>query len=93
LAVDAAGNLYIADRGNNRVRKVTTGGRISTVAGTGETGFSGDGGQATQARLFDPIGVAAVDVGGNFYIADRGTNDNGLVRKVAPDGRITTVSE
>jgi sugar lactone lactonase YvrE len=93
LAVDAAGNLYIADRGNNRVRRVTTGGRISTVAGRGETGFSGDGGQATQARLFDPIGVAAVDVGGNFYIADRGTNDNGLVRKVAPDGRITTVSE
>ncbi len=88
VAVDAAGNLYIADNGNNRVRKVDTAGRISTVAGTGTARFSGDGGLATQTGLHSPYGVA-VDAVGDVYIADR---DNHRVRKVDTAGRISTVA-
>jgi hypothetical protein len=80
VAVDAAGNLYIADIFNQRVRKVSTSGTITTVAGTGIYGFSGDGGPATNARLAYPSGVA-VDAAGNLYIADQ---NNHRVRKVAP---------
>jgi hypothetical protein len=58
VAVDAAGNVYIADCGNNRVRKVNTSGIIDTVAGTGVAGYSGDGGLATNAALGCPFGVA-----------------------------------
>jgi Carbohydrate binding domain/NHL repeat len=84
LAVDAAGNLYIADQAHNRVRKVTAAGVISTFAGTGIAGFSGDGGPATAANLISPAGVA-VDVAGNVYISV------GLrVRKVSPSGVIST---
>jgi len=79
VAVDAAGNLYIADSGNDRVRKVSTSGTITTVAGIGGCGFSGDGGPATNASLSDPSGVA-VDTAGNLYIADSANN---RVRKVA----------
>ncbi len=88
VAVDAAGNLYIADLANNRIRKVDPSGIISTVAGNGVGEFSGDGGPATSASLWGPKGVA-VDSGGNLYIADF---DNGLVRKVDSSGIITTVA-
>ncbi len=87
LAVDGAGNLFIADSGNNRVRKVSPSGIIATVAGNGSLGFSGDGGPATSAQLNNPWGVA-VDGAGNLYIADSG---NQRVRKVSPGGIITTV--
>ena len=86
LAVDTAGNLYIADFVNNRIRKVS-GGTIATVAGTGLSGYSGDGGPATSAQLHTPAGVA-VDTGGNLYIADLGNN---AVRKVS-GGNIATVA-
>src|ERR1019366_6300837 len=88
VAVDAPGNLYIAEFGNNRVRKVSTNGNMSTLAGSGVSGYSGDGGQATSAQLNGPRGVAA-DGAGNVYIADSGNN---RVRRVTPDGVITTVA-
>jgi uncharacterized protein (TIGR03437 family) len=86
VAVDSAGNLYIADFGNNRVRKVS-GGVIATVAGNGTLGFSGDNGPATSAQLYAPAGLA-VDSLGDLYIADYGNN---RIRKVA-GGVITTVA-
>jgi sugar lactone lactonase YvrE len=89
LAVDAHGNLFIADYYNNRVRKVDAAtGMISTVAGNGHPGYSGDGGQATDARLNGPVGLA-VDSAGNLFIGDEG---DPRVRKVTPDGLITTVA-
>lgn len=88
LALDAAGNLYIADFGNSRVRKVSPGGAISTVAGTNSSGYAGDGGPATNAELSEPFGVA-VDGAGNLYISEFG---NSRVRKVSADGTITTVA-
>ena len=88
VAVDTAGNLYIAEFGNNRVRKVATNGNISTLAGNGVNGFSGDGGQATGAMLNGPQAVAA-DSQGNVYVGDTANN---RVRKVAPNGVITTVA-
>ena len=88
VGVDGSGNLYIADSGNERIRKVDTSGIITTVAGTGTTGFSGDGGQATAAQLNRPHGVA-VDGTGNLYIAD---NLNHRIRKVDSSGVITTVA-
>jgi hypothetical protein len=88
VTVDAAGNLFIADSWNQRVRKVTPGGVISTVAGNGTYGFSGDGGPATSARLSLPEGVA-VDAAGNLFIADI---YNYRVRKVTPGGVISTVA-
>ncbi|MBW3625319.1 MAG: SMP-30/gluconolactonase/LRE family protein [Armatimonadetes bacterium] len=86
MAVDPRGSLYFASAGNHRVRTVDERGRIYTLAGTGQPGFSGDGGPARQARLNDPIDVA-VDKHRNLYIADRG---NRRIRKVRPDGTITT---
>jgi uncharacterized repeat protein (TIGR01451 family) len=88
LALDSAGNLYIADMSNNRIRKITPGGVISTVAGTGVSGFSGDGGAASSAQLSGPGGVA-VDAAGNLYIAD---SFNNRIRRVNPAGIITTVA-
>ena len=73
LTFDSKGNLYIADRENHRVRKVDTMGNISTFAGTGKAGFSGDGGLAINADLSLPSGLAA-DGKGNIYISDR-SND------------------
>ena len=87
-AFDAAGNIYIADRNNHRIRMIAPSGIITTIAGSGTAGFSGDGGAATLAELRDPVGVA-VDSSGNVYIADA-TNRN--VRKVATNGIITTIA-
>jgi sugar lactone lactonase YvrE len=84
IAFDSAGDLYIADTQNGRVRKVTPGGSISTVAGTGDLGYSGDGGPATGAQISYPTAVA-VDSAGNIYIAA------GFVRRVAPNGVIGTL--
>jgi uncharacterized protein (TIGR03437 family) len=86
VAVDSAGDLYIADSGNNRIRKVSNG-VITTVAGNGTKGFSGDNGPATSAQLYAPFGIA-LDSAGNLYIADSGNN---RVRKVS-NGVITTVA-
>jgi len=86
VAVASDGTLYIADQNNHRVRRVGTDGIISTIAGTGTAGFSGDGGPATSAALNGPYSVA-VDAAGNVYIADYG---NARIRKVSPDGIIVT---
>jgi trimeric autotransporter adhesin len=90
IVVDGAGNVYIADTWNHRIRKVTAStGVISTVAGNGTEGYSGDGGPATSAELNAPSGVA-LDGAGNIYIAD---SDNNRVRKVtASTGVISTVA-
>ncbi len=87
LAADGLGNLYIADAENHRVRRVDPFGTITTVAGTGAPGFSGDGGPATQARLNRPYGVAT-DAAGNLFIAD---TENQRVRWVDLTGTITTI--
>ena len=87
-AVDAAGNLYVADSDNHRVRRVTPGGTVSTVAGNGGIFHSGDGGQATAATLYRPSSVA-VDPAGNLYIAD---TFNNRVRLVTPGGVISTIA-
>ena len=84
--LDSSGNLYIADAANSRVRKVDTNGMISTVAGTGVGGFSGDGGPAAAAQLSEPVGLA-FDAAGNLYIADF---DNFRIRKVDTAGVIST---
>ncbi len=86
LAFDSAGNLYIADTLNNRVRKVTPAEVISTVAGTGSPGYSGDSGPAIAAKLHSPSSIA-LDSKGNPYISDL---YNGI-RKVTPDGKIDTM--
>ena len=83
---DSAGNYYIADTANNRIRKVDTSGNISTVAGTGGLGWTGDGGPAVSATLNAPTGVA-VDASNNIYIGDNG---NLVVRRVNASGTITT---
>ena len=86
--VDGAGNIYIADRSNDRIRKVSTSGVISTVAGNGTNGYGGDGGLATSALLNSPVGIA-LDGAGNMYIADNG---NHVIRKVNANGIISTVA-
>lgn len=88
IATDRSGNLYLSDTDNHRVRKVAPSGIITTVAGNGLAGYGGDGGQATQAQLNLPYGLA-VDAAGNLYIADLGNN---RVRRVWLDGVITTVT-
>ena len=88
VAVDASGNLYVADVRNNVVRKVATNGIITSVVGNGTAGYSGDGGPATSARLSlngDVGGAVAVDASGNLYIVD---GNNYVVRKVATNGII-----
>lgn len=88
LTVDSLGNVYIADQVNERVRKVSVSGIITTVAGNGVQGFSGDNGLATSAKLYSPIGVA-LDAQQNLYIADAGNN---RIRKVSSSGIITTIA-
>src|ERR1035438_7314213 len=88
VAVDAAGNLFIAGTSDPRIRKVSASGIITTVAGTGTQGFSGDGGPAAAAWLYEPWGVAT-DAGGNLFIADAG---NQRIRKVTADGIVTTIA-
>ena len=86
VAVDVVGNLYIADNAHHRIRRVAANGRISTIAGNGGTGVSGDGGPATAATLSSPWGVA-VDIAGNVYFAA-----DSRIRKVSPGGTIVTVA-
>src|SRR5262249_1072779 len=88
VATDSFGNLFIADQNNNRVRRVDSNGIITTVAGNGAQGFSGDGGPAAQAALNYPAGVCT-DAAGNLFINDVG---NYRVRKVDLSGNITTVA-
>ncbi|MFO1420485.1 MAG: hypothetical protein U1F59_13250 [Candidatus Competibacteraceae bacterium] len=88
IAVGPDGSLYVADRDNHRIRRVGPDGIITTVAGTGVSGFSGDGGPATSAQLASPNDVA-VGPNGSLYIAD---TSNGRIRRVGPDGIMTTVA-
>ena len=88
VSVDISGNMYIADFGNNKIRMVSSAGIITTIAGTGDGGSSGDGGAATSARLSGPSGVS-VDISGNVYIADY---SNGKIRLMTSTGIITTVA-
>ena len=86
LAFDGAGNLYVADRANHRIRRIDSSGLITTIAGTGTPGFSGDGGPAAAAQLWHPSSIAFDDAG-NMLIADA---DNRRVRRITPAGVIST---
>lgn len=88
IAFDSAGNLYVADTLNSKIRRIASDGIVSTIAGHGEPGFCGDGGPARDACLKTPQGVA-VDGEGNLFIADSG---NYRIRKVSPSGVIETVA-
>jgi uncharacterized protein (TIGR03437 family) len=88
VAVDAVGDLFVVDQGNNRIREITPNNIISTVVGTGVAGYTGDGGPATTATLDVPTGIA-LDQAGNLYIADAG---NSVVRRVTSTGLITTIA-
>ena len=88
VTTDAKGNIYIADGGNNRIRKITPDGIISTLAGDGSRTFGGDGGPALQAKLCGPTGIIT-DEQGIFYITDFGNN---RIRKVDANGIITTIA-
>jgi YD repeat-containing protein len=87
VTVDQSGNIYIADWGENRIRKIDLSGIITTIVGTGVYGYSGDGGPATSAQLSSPSSVA-VDQNGNIYVADM---YNARIRKIDANGIITTV--
>jgi hypothetical protein len=89
VAVDEQRNVYVGDSANARVRKITPGGMITTIAGNGRGGFSGDGGPATSARLSPSLDGLAVDAQGSVYIADF---SNLRIRKVSANGTITTVA-
>ena len=86
LALDSKGNLFVADTGNNRIRKITPQGLVSTVAGEGTAGYVD--GPATQAQFDGPVGVAC-DAHGNIYVAD---TYNDRIRKISPDGNVSTVA-
>jgi len=88
VAVDAAGNIYIADYGNNVIRKVNTSGIITTIAGNGTEGYSGDGNMATSATLNNPWGIA-VDGHNNIYFSEL---HNNVIRKVDSTGMISTIA-
>jgi DNA-binding beta-propeller fold protein YncE len=86
LAVDPAGNVYLVDADHHRIRMVDTTGVITTVAGTGRRGYSGDGGLATDARLYNPAGID-IDPSGNIYFAD---NWNNVIRRIDASTRLIT---
>ena len=86
VITDASGNLYVADSGNNRIRRISTTGVVTTVAGGAEPGSSDGRGDA--ARFLNPYGLA-LDAQGNLYVADAG---NSTIRRVAPDGTVTTLA-
>lgn len=86
LAADAVGNVYVADNGNDLIRKITPAGQVSTFAGSGQPG-SNDG-TGTAASFNSPFGIA-IDANGNLYVADSGNN---LIRKITPDGTVTTIA-
>jgi sugar lactone lactonase YvrE len=86
VAADAAGNLYVADYGNNLIRKITAGGIVTTLAGNGTIGANN--GPGATASFSSPSGVA-VDKAGNVYVADAGNN---LIRKITPDGAVSTLA-
>jgi sugar lactone lactonase YvrE len=86
VAVDSHGNVFFSDGGNNRIRRISVDGNITTAAGNGSFGFAGDGGQATSTSVTIPRGLA-VDSADNLFISEEGR-----VRKVSPDGTITTVA-
>ncbi|HME08057.1 MAG TPA: hypothetical protein VKG25_13460, partial [Bryobacteraceae bacterium] len=88
VAVDGGGNVYIADSGNHRIRQVSPAGMISTIAGTGEVGYSGDQGPASAAAFGYPTGLA-IDQTGNLYVADSYIN---VIRRISPNGLVTTVA-
>lgn len=88
IAMDSAGNIYISDAMNHRVRQITPNGFIHTIAGSGSPGFSGDGGSASSAQLNSPYGLA-LDSAGNLYIADLG---NARIRRITPAGIISTIA-
>jgi hypothetical protein len=82
MAIDGAGNWYIADSGNHRIRKVSPDGIITTIAGTGSYGYTGDGGPALSAQLGDPFALV-IDGIGNVYVVDRYYS---VVRRLQPSG-------
>jgi serine/threonine protein kinase, bacterial len=84
LAVDASGNIYVVDNGNNAIRKITPDGVVSTLAGSGATGSANGTGKS--ASFNSPFGIA-IDAAGNVYVADSGNN---LIRKITPDGVVST---
>jgi len=86
VATDIAGNVYVADSGNNVIRVINPSGIISTFAGTGTSGYSGDGGPATAATLAAPVGVTTGS-DGSVYVAEAGNN---VIRKILPDATIIT---
>ena len=88
IALANDGTLYIADAGSHRIRRVSTQGIISTLAGSGERGFAGDGGPASQARFYTPMDIL-IDRGGNLLIAD---TNNSRIRRIAPNGTISTIA-
>ena len=88
ITFDTAGNAYIVDQGSHRVRKVDVSGVITTIAGTGVYGYSGDGGPATAATLGVLYGIAA-DRHGNIYVVDASNN---VIRKINSAGIISTIA-
>jgi hypothetical protein len=88
LAIDMAGNVYVTDRNNNRVRRINRSGIITTIAGNGKAGFSGDGGRAAAAELNGPDGIA-IDTRGDLFVCD---DANHRIRKIDVHGIITTVA-
>lgn len=88
IAFDASGNLYLADSQNHIIRKVSTSGIITTIAGTpGQSGYSGDGGNATSARLDTPVAIA-IDHDGTIYFSDHSS----VIRRISPSGKISTIA-
>jgi len=85
LAVDATGNVYVVDNGNDLIRKVTPSGQVTTFAGSGQPGRND--GMGTAASFNSPFGIA-IDANGNLYVADSGNN---LIRKITPGGAVTTI--